>query len=84
MAFCSILCYNLISCEEVTDLQKESDMSDRALTVKKVKHGYMTPLKRVQQGSVLQDTEDAWGDSYKELNGLEVNWVLEGWMRIKL
>ena len=63
--------FNLISCEEVTDLQKESDMSDRALTVKKVKNGYMTPLKRVKQGSVLQDTEDAWGDSYKELNGLE-------------
>ena len=62
--------FNLISCEEVTDLQKESDMNDRALTVKKVKNGYMTPLKRVKVGTMLQDTEDAWGDSYKELNSL--------------
>ena len=63
--------FNLISCEEVTDLQKESDMNDRALTVKKVKNGYMTPLKRVKVGTMLQDTEDAWGDSYKELTSLE-------------
>ena len=64
--------FNLIRCEEVTDLQKkESDMSDRALTVKKVKNGYMTPLERVKLGSMLKDTEDAWGASYKELNNLE-------------
>ena len=35
----------LISCEEVKDLEKKHDMSNRALTVKKVKNGYMTPYK---------------------------------------
>ena len=44
--------FNLISCEEVTDLKKESDMSDCACTVK-VQNGYITPLKRVKLGSTM-------------------------------
>ena len=61
----------LISCEEVKDLEKKHDMSNRALTVKKVKNGYMTPYKWVQSTSLLNDVEEAWGVSYKELNNLE-------------
>ena len=59
--------FNLISCEEVQDLGKEEEMADRAQTVKKLKDGYMTPVKRVQTWTDMEATERILKESAAEL-----------------
>ena len=48
--------FNLITCEEVKDLDREEEMVDQAQTVKKVKEGYMTPVKRVEDLKQMDET----------------------------